>query len=226
MIILNLQKRIKFLFAFTFILNTAFAQKETDKVFLDKTVKYGKLANGLTYYIKKNAKPESKVELRLVVNAGVAHFLEHMAFNGTNNFPKNKLVDYLEKSGVKFGADLNASTNFDETIYMLPISTKDPVILSNAYQIIRDWAGNMLLDPVEIDKERGIIMEEKRMRQGAGMRSMTKYFPVLTNGSMYGKRIPIGKEEVINANFSFDELSSFREKFPVLNDADSFGLTS
>ncbi len=207
MIILNLQKRIKFLFAFTFILNTAFAQKETDKVFLDKTVKYGKLANGLTYYIKKNAKPESKVELRLVVNAGsvlekddqqgVAHFLEHMAFNGTKNFPKNKLVDYLEKSGVKFGADLNASTNFDETIYMLPISTKDPVILSNAYQIIRDWAGNMLLDPVEIDKERGIIMEEKRMRQGAGMRSMTKYFPVLTNGSMYGKRIPIGKEEII-----------------------------
>jgi zinc protease len=203
----NLLKKLKLVAAFTFILNASFAQKDIDNVVLDKTVKYGKLPNGLTYYIKKNTKPESKVELRLVVNAGsvlerddqqgVAHFLEHMAFNGTKNFPKNKLVDYLEKSGVKFGADLNASTNFDETIYMLPISTKDPVILSNAYQIIRDWAGNMLLDPAEIDKERGIIMEEKRMRQGAGMRSMTKYFPVLTNGSMYGKRIPIGKEEVI-----------------------------
>jgi zinc protease len=191
----------------TILSATTFAQKSADVIPLDKSVKFGKLPNGLTYYIRKNVKPENKVELRLVVNAGsvlerndqqgVAHFLEHMAFNGTKNFPKNQLTEYLQKSGVRFGADLNASTNFDETIYMLPISTKDPKVLSNGYQVIRDWAGNLLLDQSEIDKERGIILEEKRMRQGASMRSMTKYFPVLTNGSMYGERIPIGKEEII-----------------------------
>ncbi len=191
----------------TILSATTFAQKSVDVIPLDKSVKFGKLPNGLTYYIRKNVKPENKVELRLVVNAGsvlerndqqgVAHFLEHMAFNGTKNFPKNQLTEYLQKSGVRFGADLNASTSFDETIYMLPISSKDPKVLSNGYQVIRDWAGDLLLDQSEIDKERGIILEEKRMRQGAGMRSMTKYFPVLTNGSMYGERIPIGKEDII-----------------------------
>jgi zinc protease len=191
----------------TILSTTTFAQKSADIVPLDKSVKFGKLPNGLTYYIRRNVKPENKVELRLVVNAGsvlerndqqgVAHFLEHMAFNGTKNFPKNQLTEYLQKSGVRFGADLNASTSFDETIYMLPLSTKDAKVLSNGYQVIRDWAGNLLLDQSEIDKERGIILEEKRMRQGAGMRGITKYFPVLTNGSMYGERIPIGKEDII-----------------------------
>ena len=121
---------------------------------------------------------------------GIAHFLEHMAFNGTKNFPKNELTDYLQKTGVRFGADLNASTSFDETVYQLPISSADPTVLKSGFQIVRDWAGSLLLDSVEIEKERGIILEEKRMRLGAGMRNMTKYFPVLTNGSLYGKRIP------------------------------------
>ncbi len=174
---------------------------------IDNNLKIGKLENGLTYYIKKNAKPEAKVELRLIVNAGsvlertdqqgVAHFLEHMAFNGTTNFPKNELLNYLQKSGVRFGADLNASTSFDYTMYMLPISTSDETVLQNGYKVIRDWAGNLLLESDEIDKERGIILEEKRMRQNASMRTITQFYPVMLNNSLYSQRIPIGKEEII-----------------------------
>ena len=199
--------KLLLLSVFTSLSVALFAQKETDAIPTDPSVKIGKLPNGLTYYIRKNAKPEKKIELRLAINAGsvlekneqqgVAHFLEHMAFNGTKNFPKNQLTEYLGKSGVRFGADLNASTGFDETIYMLPISSADPKVVSNGFQIIRDWAGNLLFDQGEIDKERGIILEEKRMRQGASMRMMTKYFPTLSNGSMYGSRIPIGQESII-----------------------------
>lgn len=190
------------------IVNTASAQQnKSDIIQMDKSVKVGKLANGLTYYIRKNIKPEGRVELRLAVNAGsvlekdnqlgVAHFLEHMAFNGTKNFPKNELTNYLQKAGVRFGADLNAHTGFDETVYELPISSKDPVVLQNGYQVIRDWAGNLTLDSKEIDQERGIILEEKRMRLGAGMRMIAKYFPKMLNNAIYSKRLPIGTEEII-----------------------------
>ncbi len=187
--------------------NSLIAQTNGDVIPLDKNVKMGKLANGLTYYIRRNVKPEGKVELHLAVNAGsslekdnqqgVAHFLEHMAFNGTTHFPKNQLMDYLQRAGVRFGADLNAHTSFDETVYDLPISSKDPAVLKTGYQVIRDWAGNLLLESTEIDQERGIILEEKRMRLGAGMRMMTQYFPTLLNGSIYSRRLPIGTEEVI-----------------------------
>ena len=189
------------------VVNNNNAQAPTETIAIDKNVKVGKLANGLTYYIRRNVKPEGKVELKLAVNAGsvlekdnqqgVAHFLEHMAFNGTTHFPKNDLTNYLQKAGVRFGADLNAHTSFDETVYDLPISSKDASVLQNGYQVIRDWAGNLLLEISEIDKERGIILEEKRMRQGAGMRMTAQYFPKLLNGSIYGKRLPIGTEEVI-----------------------------
>jgi zinc protease len=174
---------------------------------IDKNVKIGKLSNGLTYYIRKNAKPEARVELRLIVNAGsvlekenqqgVAHFLEHMAFNGTEHFPKNELLSYLQKAGVRFGADINATTSFDFTMYMLPLPTSNATVLQNGYQVLRDWAGGLLLESEEIDKERGVILEEKRMRQNAGMRSFAKYLPTMTNNSMYGQRIPIGKEDII-----------------------------
>ncbi len=187
--------------------SSAFSQKPEDPIVFDKNTKLDKLPNGLTYYIRKNAKPEDKAELRLVVNAGsvlerddqqgVAHFLEHMAFNGTKNFPKNELLNYLEKAGVRFGADLNATTGFDYTIYMLPIPSNDEKILHNGYQVLRDWAGNLLLETEEIDKERGIIIEEKRMRQNAGQRMYAQYIPYLTNNSQYARRIPIGKEEII-----------------------------
>ncbi|HPH84086.1 MAG TPA: insulinase family protein [Ferruginibacter sp.] len=183
------------------------AQPLADQIQLDQQVKMGKLPNGLTYYIRKNSKPENRAELRLVVNAGsvlerddqqgIAHFLEHMAFNGTKNFPKNELLSYLQKAGVRFGADLNATTNFDYTLYMLPIPSNDETVLTNGYQVLRDWAGNLLLETEEIDKERGIILEEKRMRQNAGQRVFAQYLPTMTNNSKYGQRIPIGKEDII-----------------------------
>ena len=136
----------------------------------DPNVKIGKLSNGLTYYIRNNGKPENKVELRLVVNAGsilededqlgLAHFMEHMNFNGTKNFKKNELVDYLQSIGVKFGAHLNAYTSFDETVYILPIPSDDPEKLEKGFQIIEDWAHNALLTDEEIDNERGVVLEE------------------------------------------------------------------
>ncbi len=197
---------ISFLSVFL-LCSSLISQQLTDPITQDPNLISGKLSNGLSYFIRKNAKPENRAELRLVVNAGsvlesddqqgIAHFLEHMAFNGTKNFPKNELLNYLEKAGVRFGADLNATTGFDHTIYMLPISSNDPLILNNGYQVLRDWAGDLLLDKEEIDRERGVIIEEKRMRQNATQRAYVQYIPVLTNGSQYGSRVPIGKEEII-----------------------------
>src|SRR5687768_15223805 len=130
-----------------FFYSVSFAQyKLTDPLPIDPNVKIGKLSNGLTYYIRKNVKPEKKVELRLVVNAGslqenddqqgLAHFMEHMGFNGSKHFPKNELVSFLQKAGVKFGADLNAYTSFDETVYILPVPTEDPTMIENAFMIL------------------------------------------------------------------------------------------
>src|SRR5262245_53475025 len=174
---------------------------------VDPNVKIGKLPNGLTYYIQKNLKPEKKMELRLVVNTGsiledndqqgLAHFMEHMNFNGSKHFPKNELVDYLQKVGVKFGADLNAYTGFDETVYMLPISTDDPDIVEKGFTVIEDWAGNNLLDKTEIEKERGVVLEESRLGKGAQDRLLRQYFPKLFNASRYAQRLPIGKDSIL-----------------------------
>ncbi|MBT33056.1 MAG: peptidase M16, partial [Thalassobius sp.] len=137
-------------------------KKLDDAIPLDPAVKTGKLSNGITYFIRKNSKPENKVELRLVVNTGsmlenekqlgLAHFVEHMAFNGTKNFAKNELVSYLQSVGVKFGAHLNAYTSFDETVYMLNIPTADTVV-DKGMQILEDWAHNISFEDDEIDKE-------------------------------------------------------------------------
>jgi zinc protease len=173
----------------------------------DPNVKIGKLPNGLTYYIRKNAKPEKKVELRLAVNAGaileendqrgLAHFMEHMNFNGSKHFPKNELVDYLQKVGVQFGADLNAYTGFDETVYILPISTEDPKVVEQGFTVLEDWAFNNLLDKSELEKERGVVLEESRLSKGADDRMMRQYFPKLFNGSKYAERLPIGKDSIL-----------------------------
>ncbi|WP_316825950.1 insulinase family protein [Pedobacter miscanthi] len=174
---------------------------------LDQSVKTGVLPNGFTYYIKKNTEPAKRVQLYLVNNIGsiledddqqgLAHFMEHMNFNGTKNFPKNQLVDYLQKSGVRFGADLNAHTGFDETVYQLPLSTDDPGLLLNGIKIMRDWAQEATLDPEEIDKERGVILEEDRLRKGASERMSKKYMPMMLNNSRYALRFPIGTYEVL-----------------------------
>jgi zinc protease len=174
---------------------------------LDPAVKVGKLPNGLTYYIRKNAEPKNRAELRLVIRAGsvletdnqqgLAHFMEHMEFNGTKNFPKNELVNFLQSAGVRFGADLNAYTGFDETVYQLPVPTDSANVFTNAFQILEDWAHNATIDPTEVDKERGVILEERRLGRGAGQRMRDQYFPLLLNNSQYSKRLPIGTEQVL-----------------------------
>src|SRR5215469_4712331 len=189
---------------------------------VDPNVKIGKLPNGLTYYIQKNKKPEKKMELRLVVNAGavledndqrgLAHFMEHMNFNGSKHFPKNELVDYLQKVGVKFGADLNAYTGFDETVYILPISTDDPDVVEKGFTVIEDWAGNNLLDKTEIDKERGVVLEESRLGKGARERMLRQYFPKLMNGSKYAERLPIGKDSILKT-FKPETLERFYKQW-------------
>lgn len=186
----------------------------------DPNVKIGKLENGLTYYIRKNSKPANKVELRLAVNVGsivenedqqgLAHFLEHMAFNGTKNFKKNELVSYLQSIGVRFGADLNAYTSFDETVYILPIPTDKPELIDKGLTVLSDWASAIDLDAEEINKERGVVLEELRLGTGAGQRMRDKYFPLLFKGSQYAERLPIGKAEVLK-NFDRKTLVDFYE---------------
>ncbi len=170
-------------------------------------VKKGKLANGLTYYILKRAKPEKRAFLWLAVNSGstqeeedqrgLAHFVEHMAFNGTKRFPKADIINYLEKIGMGFGADLNAETNFDDTTYKLTVPTDNAEYVGKGLDILHDWAGDILFENEEIEKERGVVIEEWRLGQGLGMRLLNKHFPVMFKGSLYATRLPIGTPEVI-----------------------------
>lgn len=186
----------------------------------DPSVVQGTLSNGMKYYIKNNGKPADKVELRLVVNAGsiledddqqgLAHFMEHMNFNGTKNFKKNELVDYLQGIGVKFGMHLNAYTGFDQTVYILPIPSDDPEKLEKGFQIIEDWAFNASLTDDEINKERGVVLEELRTRLGAEERMMQNYLPKVLYQSKYSERLPIGKKEIIE-NFHPDVIRRFHK---------------
>ncbi|MBI1305068.1 MAG: insulinase family protein [Bacteroidetes bacterium] len=211
-------KRIFTLMFIPFAFLGAKAQQATDKVPLDNRVVTGKLANGLQYFIMHNEKPEDKVEMRLVVNAGsvlerddqqgLAHFLEHMAFNGSEHFKKNELVDYLQSAGVKFGAHLNAYTSFDETVYMLSLPTADKTVMDKGYLILEDWASHLLLEQTEIVKERGVVLEEFRLGLGAEKRMMKDYLPKLLYNSKYAERLPIGKKEILQT-FSRDALESF-----------------
>src|SRR6187431_2278959 len=186
----------------------AAAQAKLDDVIpVDPAVKIGKLDNGLTYYIRQNKKPEQKVELRLVLNAGsinedddqqgLAHMSEHMAFNGTKNFKKNDIVSFLQDIGVGFGNDLNAYTSFDETVYILPIPTDKPGNLEKGFQILEDWAHNVTYLDDDINGERAIILEESRMGKGANDRIFRKIYPKLFKGSLYANRLPIGVDSII-----------------------------
>ncbi|MEA5140381.1 M16 family metallopeptidase [Arcicella rigui] len=203
---------------------SAMAQEDLSKKLLpmDPKVKTGVLPNGLKYYILKNAEPKNRAQLRLMVKAGsvlendeqqgLAHFMEHMNFNGTKNFPKNALVDFLQKSGVRFGADLNAYTGFDETVYMLPVPTDSIEVFKKGIQILEDWAHNATLDPAEIDKERGVVLEESRTGKGAESRMRDKFLPVILKNSQYAKRLPIGKDDILK-NFKYDVLKQFHQDF-------------
>ena len=173
----------------------------------DAAVRIGTLPNGIRYYIRRNAKPEQRAELRLVVNAGsiledddqrgLAHFIEHMAFNGTTSFAKNDIVKYLESIGVRFGADLNAFTSFDETVYILPVPTDSAGILDKSFRFLGDVATGILFDSAEVVAERGVVLSEWRNGLGAGERLRDQQFPVIFRGSRYAERLPIGKPEIL-----------------------------
>jgi zinc protease len=212
-------KATSLLFIFLTISVLSFAQNNlTDPLPVSPELKVGKLSNGLTYYIRKNSRPEKKVELRLVLNAGsiledddqqgLAHFMEHMAFNGTKNFKKNELVSFLQSIGVEFGADLNAYTSFDETVYILPIPTDKKENLEKGFQVLEDWANTVTLDPSEIDKERGVVLEESRLGKGAEDRMDKVIFPKLFEGSKYAQRLPIGKDDILK-NFKPESIKRF-----------------
>ncbi len=188
----------------------------------DPQVVTGTLDNGLRYFIRANTRPENRAELRLAVNAGsvlededqlgLAHLLEHMAFNGTANFEKQELVEYLESIGMDFGPEVNAYTSFDETVYMLQVPTDDPEILSTGFQILEDWAHRISLEAEEIDKERGVVIEEWRLGRGANARMMDEQFPILFQGSRYAERLPIGEVEVLES-FPHEAIRRFYEEW-------------
>ena len=196
----------------------AAAQGDDRRLAPDTAVTTGTLANGLRYYIRRNTEPEHRAELRLVVDAGsiledddqrgLAHFTEHMAFNGTRRFPKHALIDYMERVGMRFGAHINASTNFDQTIYQLTIPTDSAEVVATAFDILEDWAGAVSFEPEEIDRERGVVIEEWRLGRGAVARLLDKQFPVLFAGSRYAARLPIGSDSVLRT-FSPDALRRF-----------------
>lgn len=187
---------------------TVTAQNLNSPINNDPNVKIGKLDNGLTYYIRENKKPENRVEFRLAVNAGsnqenddqqgLAHFTEHMAFNGIKGFPGNKLVSELQKIGVSFGRGINAYTSFDETVYMIQIPTENKKHVDMGLNILKGWASGFLFTPKEIENERGVIAEEYRMGLGASDRMRKVWWPVLFKDSRYADRMPIGLIEIIN----------------------------
>lgn len=215
------------LIALTFALTSCvFTGQEAEKSGIDLNAEMpvdpslieGQLDNGLKYFIKQNGKPENRAELRLVVNGGsilededqlgLAHLLEHLAFNGTEDFPKQDLVNYLEGIGMRFGPDLNAYTSFDETVYMLQVPTDSLSQLETGFKILENWAHKVSLEGEEIDKERGVVVEEWRLGQGAGQRIFDKQLPVLFKGSRYADRLPIGSMDVIQ-NCSHESVRRF-----------------
>ncbi|MBI4500633.1 MAG: insulinase family protein [Gemmatimonadetes bacterium] len=169
-----------------------------------------------------NHRPEKRAELRLAVNAGsvleddnqrgIAHFVEHMAFNGTRNFARQELVSYLESIGMRFGADLNAYTSFDETIYMLTVPTDTGTFLQRGVEILRDWADGQLFDSAEVERERGVVIEEWRLGRGAESRMQDKQFPVLFQGSRYAERLPIGVKAQLE-KYTASDLRRFYQRW-------------
>jgi zinc protease len=176
---------------------------------IDAAVKTGRLPNGIRYYIRQNGRPEKRVSMRLAVDAGsiqeednqrgLAHFLEHMAFNGSENFKPGELISFLESIGARFGPHVNASTSFDETIYMLDVPADRPGYVDKGLLILRDFAAGISFIPEEVEKERGVVLEEWRGRLGANSRLIDKQLPVIFQGSRYADRLPIGLPDVLKS---------------------------
>lgn len=177
------------------------------KLPIDPNVTIGQFDNGLRYLIRVNKKPEHRAEVRLTIDAGsilededqlgYAHLGEHMAFNGTENFPKQELVNYLESIGMKFGPEINAYTSFDEVVYMLQLPTDSLEQFEKGFQVLEDWAHQVSYDEEEINKERGVVIEEWRLGRGASQRMLDKLLPILLKNSHYAARLPIGKIELL-----------------------------
>jgi len=184
----------------------------------DPDVAVGQFDNGLRYYIRANKKPEHRAELRLVVKAGsvledddqqgLAHMLEHMAFRGTTHFSGSQAVAFMQSVGMRFGPDLNAYTSFDETVYMLTIPTDKPETVATGLLILADWAHELSFDQAEIEKERGVVLEEWRSGRGAGARNRDKTGAITLKGSRYSERIPIGRPEILET-FKPERLKQF-----------------
>lgn len=224
-----MRSNLKFFFVsllslFFFINADGQENRQLTKLPIDPAVRYGKLSNGMTYYIRHNAIPENQADFYIAQKVGsmqeedsqrgLAHFLEHMAFNGTENFPGRKtMLNYLEKNGVQFGSNVNAYTSFDETVYNItnvPMAREG--LLDSCLLILRDWSGYLTLENSEIDQERKIIKEEWRTRNGANIRVMEKILPVLFEGSKYAYRMPIGIMEVVE-HFDYQELKDYYHKW-------------
>ena len=198
------------------------AQDLSAPLVLDPAIRTGSLPNGLRFFIRRNAQPEKRAALRLVVKAGsideaddqrgLAHLLEHMAFNGSTHFKSGELVDYLESIGSRFGPDVNAYTSFDETVYMLELPTDRDDVIVRGLDALSDFAGGITLETAEIDRERGVVLEEWRCRQGAGTRMEAAQLRALYGDSRYPDRVPIGLPEVLKA-FPAQRLRDFYRDF-------------
>ena len=221
----NFMKRLftTFLVVGSVVLASAQQQPQLPPIPIDPNVRIGKLDNGLTYYIRHNELPENRADFYIAQKVGsileeenqrgLAHFLEHMCFNGTTNFPGKGIINWLETIGVRFGENLNAYTSIDETVYNInnvPV-TRDGIV-DSCLLILHDWANDLTLDPKEIDNERGVIHEEWRTGQGAMMRMYEQALPKAFEGSKYGHRLPIGTIEVID-NFPYQALRDYYEKW-------------
>ncbi|NLC49426.1 MAG: insulinase family protein, partial [Bacteroidales bacterium] len=215
-------RKILSLFAILIISITAIAQQNPPQP-MDPAVRHGVLDNGLTYYIRHNKLPENRADFYIAQKvgsmleedsqAGLAHFLEHMAFNGTTNFPKKEMLNFLEENGVKFGENVNAYTSFDETVYYLSnVPVMREGMVDSSLLILHDWANEIALEAEEIESERGVIREEWRTRGGAQSRLWEKMLPVMYKDSKYANRLPIGSIDVIN-NFEHQEIRDYYEKW-------------
>ena len=209
----DIQQSMKKLFVlfWVFAATLCFAQAQLnlhDLLPTDPKVSKGVLANGMTYYVRANSTPKNRADLFLVVKAGsvdedddqlgLAHFAEHMAFNGTKNYPKHDLINYLESLGMEFGPEINANTSFDETVYMIKVPLDSIQYMDKGLQVLYDWAAQVTDSDDEIEKERGVIHEEWRSGRGADERMMQKWMPVALYHSKYADRLPIGKMEVVD----------------------------
>ncbi len=215
--------KLRKLFAAAMMLVALGSMAQSMPIENDPSVRTGKLPNGLTYYVKQNNWPEHRVNFYIAQRVGslqeeesqrgLAHFLEHMAFNGTEHYPGNGVIDYTRSLGVEFGRDLNAYTSVDQTVYNInDVPSNRVSALDSCLLILKDWSNGLLLEGDEIDKERGVIHEEWRVRSSASQRMFERNLEKLYPGSKYGKRMPIGLMSVVD-NFKYNEIRDYYHKW-------------